>query len=293
MARLENISATSLNYDVTNGNLLAVDVITRSLSEFSSVNADMIVTTRQRTSVSFWQKANNLVCLTAAQTSLYVDDSCRRICQFTSQDTTRRFSSSSTRQDKSFGAGRGLSISLDGNGSDRNDTLSISEKKYFLEEGKSPSRFGLLPLGGDLAFPGSDVLEIRAQYDKYNRRQIGTAYDTFTQASWNCTGDPRVDDFWDCSVYDPIASREESRCPPGSKNEFRYQVHVCVCLLCAFLHVSLCVYECVFMSVSSGATSKTSCLTKRKGPVLCMERPAPQVGNSNGEDHFDVRLRQD
>ena len=44
----------------------------------------MIMTTGKQTSVKFWQKADNRVCLTAAQNSLYVDDSCNRICKLKS-----------------------------------------------------------------------------------------------------------------------------------------------------------------------------------------------------------------
>ncbi|EKX42955.1 hypothetical protein GUITHDRAFT_140819 [Guillardia theta CCMP2712] len=85
-ARLENVSAKEFIFNVRSGELLAMDLGTLTASvpkaTMTSVDADMIVTTRQMTSATVWQKSDNLVCLTAANNSLYVDSNCQDICEF-------------------------------------------------------------------------------------------------------------------------------------------------------------------------------------------------------------------
>lgn len=85
VARLQNLSATEFEYRVTKGNLIGIQVDAIE-ANFDSERADMILTTPTQTSVQFWQKSENLVCLTAAQNSLYVDDSCKKKCEYKRRD---------------------------------------------------------------------------------------------------------------------------------------------------------------------------------------------------------------
>lgn len=83
-ARIANISAKHFMYDVMHGSLLATDIRYTLFGTFKTMDADMVVTSETQTSVRFWQKSNNLVCLSAP--SLYVDDSCSETCAFVPQD---------------------------------------------------------------------------------------------------------------------------------------------------------------------------------------------------------------
>lgn len=80
-ARLQNVSAKSITYDVTRGALIGLDLEAQR-ADFTSVDADMIITSQRDTSVQFWQKSANLVCLTGATGSIYVDNSCERVCEY-------------------------------------------------------------------------------------------------------------------------------------------------------------------------------------------------------------------
>eukprot|EP00960_Hanusia_phi_P034523 751133-Hanusia_phi.AAC.5 len=80
-ARLQNLSCKALTYSVTHGSLLGVD-IRATQGTFSSDDADLILTSPVMTSVQFWQKSSNAVCLSAANGSLYVDNSCKRVCRY-------------------------------------------------------------------------------------------------------------------------------------------------------------------------------------------------------------------
>jgi len=80
-ARVQNLSCKSLVYSVTHGSLLGVDV-RATQGSFSSDDADLILTSQVMTSVQFWQKSSNAVCLSAANGSLYVDNSCKRVCKY-------------------------------------------------------------------------------------------------------------------------------------------------------------------------------------------------------------------
>ena len=83
VARLQNLTASHFEFDVLRGILMGIQVMANT-ARLNSQDADMIMTTGKQTSVKFWQKADNRVCLTAAQNSLYVDDSCNRICKLKS-----------------------------------------------------------------------------------------------------------------------------------------------------------------------------------------------------------------
>ena len=90
VARLQNITATHIQYNVIKGGLKGVNIHS-STAEFRSEDADMVVTTTTQTSVKFWQKSDNLVCLTAANNSLFVDDACARICKYKLSGSRRSF----------------------------------------------------------------------------------------------------------------------------------------------------------------------------------------------------------
>ncbi|KAJ1487051.1 hypothetical protein T484DRAFT_1787812 [Baffinella frigidus] len=70
--------------------LIAVDLTTTIEGTFKSVSADMTVTSKKRTSVEFWEKSANKVCLTAAKGSLFVDDACNSVCAMRTANSTRR-----------------------------------------------------------------------------------------------------------------------------------------------------------------------------------------------------------
>ena len=80
-ARLHRVSAKNFRYLVDHGRLTLIDLRVLETAEFESLTADMIVTSPLRSSVQFWQKQANKVCLTAAKGSLYVDDSCKQVCR--------------------------------------------------------------------------------------------------------------------------------------------------------------------------------------------------------------------
>ena len=82
IVRLENISSKYFEYNVEHGELIATDLSATTLGTFKSEDADMIVATTLQSHVEFWQKENNLVCLTAAPGSLYVDNSCVLTCRY-------------------------------------------------------------------------------------------------------------------------------------------------------------------------------------------------------------------
>ena len=81
--RLQNISARELDIDIKHGNLLATDLGLMSViskANFQSVSANLIVTTTQRTSMRYWQKSGNKVCVTGAKGSVYLSDACEESC---------------------------------------------------------------------------------------------------------------------------------------------------------------------------------------------------------------------
>ena len=79
-ARLDNVTAKHLKYDVMHGSLLATNVSYTPFATFNSMTADMSVTTSGMTTAHFWQKSANLMCLTAA--TLFVDSSCNEVCEY-------------------------------------------------------------------------------------------------------------------------------------------------------------------------------------------------------------------
>eukprot|EP00961_Rhodomonas_salina_P080757 1086485-Rhodomonas_salina.1 len=84
VSRIENVSAKHLKYDVLHGSLLATNITLTPFATFNSLDADMVVTTDRQTTVNFWQKTGNLVCLSAA--TAYIDSSCREVCDFIPRD---------------------------------------------------------------------------------------------------------------------------------------------------------------------------------------------------------------
>ena len=79
--RLRGVNTKNFIYEATSGQLFAEDVIAVTASA-TSVDADLAMTSPTQTSVSFWQKDGDKVCLTAANGSLYVDNSCSSKCQY-------------------------------------------------------------------------------------------------------------------------------------------------------------------------------------------------------------------
>jgi hypothetical protein len=200
--RLENISAKSFQYKAQHGNLLAVDLMTSSRSEFTSDDADMIVTTPQRTSVLFWQKSDNLVCLTGAPGSVYVDNSCKRVCAFRNASAARRTAPHIPDMPPLVKPSRSSSSS---------SSSSSSPDIYFYTSNPPSPGFGHPGLNDD-------------GINNTDRRQISTASLPFTGKTWKCSGRPDSGTSWNCSIYDPVAELEADRCPIGAKYEYRSQV---------------------------------------------------------------------
>ena len=83
--RFENVSAKEMHFNVGDGFIIGKDIITTdptSVSTFTTVGADMILTTTKMTSVQMKQDSGNLVCLTAANNSLFVDDRRQTFCNY-------------------------------------------------------------------------------------------------------------------------------------------------------------------------------------------------------------------
>jgi hypothetical protein len=79
--RLRGVNAKRFLFDVTNGQLFAEE-LTALYADVKSNMADLALTSPMQTSVSFWQRDGNKVCLTAANNSLYVDNSCASKCEY-------------------------------------------------------------------------------------------------------------------------------------------------------------------------------------------------------------------
>ena len=82
-ARIENLTALHFKFDVLHGNLLLTNIYQTSFGTFNTLDADIVVTTPIQTSANFWQKSEDLVCLSAA--TLYVDSNCKLVCEFAPQ----------------------------------------------------------------------------------------------------------------------------------------------------------------------------------------------------------------
>ena len=182
--------------------------------------ADMIASTSTRTTARFWQKDGNKVCFTAANGSMYVDDSCELVCKYPSVNQTRRderlqsgeidfFEEGAHRHERAqerpnpreslplLGPNGGVIYTFDDAGNSGNGIKNGQDDS---------SRGAVYSTRGSLAQP----LGIP-------RRQSATlaapAWDG-SLPTWECFGDPLTDDSWNCSIYDPVAALEADRCPP-------------------------------------------------------------------------------
>lgn len=91
-ARLQNITTKRFEYTADHGGLLAVNMGAAGpvkTGVFKSIDADLIVTTTRRTTVSHWQKSANHVCLTAANNSAYLRSACTSICAYPGANATK------------------------------------------------------------------------------------------------------------------------------------------------------------------------------------------------------------
>lgn len=83
--RLENVTAKTFHFDIHDGSIIGKDIVATdpsSKSTFKTKGADIILTTSKMTSVFVKQKSGNLVCLTAANNSLFVDDRRQMQCSY-------------------------------------------------------------------------------------------------------------------------------------------------------------------------------------------------------------------
>ena len=81
--RLHNVTAKEVHVKLQHGNLFAQDLglmAAISSATFSSKSADLVVTTPHATSMRYWQKSGNKVCITGAKGSLYLFDACDDTC---------------------------------------------------------------------------------------------------------------------------------------------------------------------------------------------------------------------
>jgi len=198
-ARLQNVTAKLFSYEADHGSLTIVNLRTTESGVFRSKTSDMIVTTPVPTSVSFWQKEANKVCLTAAPGSLYVDDSCSNVCELRTSNATNSSSARRSSPDPTEGPA-------------------------------SPSSEGS-------TLPPAPTGTLYAPYgDSDPRRQLGS--ETFTlqglvitdpvagdpRTPWKCTGEPGVDEQWQCELFNATKIALDARCPEGNKYQFKYQV---------------------------------------------------------------------
>ncbi|EKX47339.1 hypothetical protein GUITHDRAFT_137520 [Guillardia theta CCMP2712] len=191
-ARLSNVSATNFEYNANKGELIAMDVSARGAGTFKSVEADLIVTTPFRTSVRFWQISSNLVCLTAAKGSLYVNNSCEEICKdIDLQNTTNSTTGARRRllRDDRWEPSQSASI---------RSRISSFSKRGINNHSSSQLRANGLNVTD---FFGLPVVNPVAGLN-------GTKY--------MCTGNPDVDKEWLCAPYDATAIALDQPCPPES-----------------------------------------------------------------------------
>jgi|LauGreDrversion4_2_1035121.scaffolds.fasta_scaffold541566_1 hypothetical protein len=81
--RLQNISCKTLEVHIEHGNFFAQDLgfmASIARATFYSVSANLIVTTTRPTSMRYWQKSANKVCVTGARGSVYLRDACETSC---------------------------------------------------------------------------------------------------------------------------------------------------------------------------------------------------------------------
>ena len=192
IAHIQNIAAKNFVFDVVHGRLTAINLQVSQTATFNSEDADMSVTTPTRTSVRFWQKSANLICLTAAPGSMYIDDSCQQICAFRTSNT----SSSSTNR-------RHLSNT-------EPVTNTSQEEKRADTLGYGVSDRPLRILGAETITVDGLVVENPVAGD--------------SRTPYLCSGDPTQDSNWICKSYDPLALALQQTCPVGTKYTYKKDV---------------------------------------------------------------------
>jgi len=191
IAHIENILTKNFIFDVVHGRLIAKNLQASQKATFTSEDADMSVTTPIRTSLQYWQKSQNLVCLTAAPGSLYVENSCEQVCDFRAANIT---SSQTSRRRRSVNAERleqpeGLNLTVD--------------KSPFYER-------SLRILGATTITVSGLVIENPVAGDSRN--------------PYLCSGNPSADSNWLCKPYNSIALALEEKCPDGTKYAYKKDV---------------------------------------------------------------------
>ena len=91
--RLSNVTAKEMHFDIDNGYVLGRDIATTDptrMSTFKTKAADIILTTNRMTSVQVQQDSGNLVCLTAANNSLFVDSRSQKECKYVDSNAFSR-----------------------------------------------------------------------------------------------------------------------------------------------------------------------------------------------------------
>ncbi len=263
IAKLHRVSAKNFRYIVDHGQLILIDLRVLVSAEFESLTSDMTVTSPLRSSVDFWQKEANKVCLTAAKGSLYVDDSCEQICRMRDKEgnliveTAAEDSEGSRRRRTWTGGDRPQSdVSAHKDPHDRRhedrgfgfeDVLLQYEA---LEEGpierlsgnankslsawangrqRAPTTFRPEKIPGKDSVASTRVLGANTTtlHGLTITDPVGGAQgqcNGTTCKPFVCTGNPNIDAEWTCFPYDAIQEALKEPCPPGASYAFRKDV---------------------------------------------------------------------
>jgi len=203
VAQLQNVSAKFFEYNVVHGALNAIDLSTTVSGTFSSNDADMVVTTKFRTSVDFWQKSGNKVCLTAAEKSLYVDDACEEVCALRNSSAGNGTSS----------ARRSARQKAPGTAEQREEPVKVRMQDI------PPQAFENRNQSGD-----AKLRVLGAETITMDGLVITNPVAGDNRTKWICNGDPDADEQWSCLPYDAVDIALSKPCPLGSDYETKGDV---------------------------------------------------------------------
>ena len=229
VAFLNNVAAKNFRFDVEHGRLTMIGLTVLGEANLKSVTADMIVTSPQRSSVKFWQKEANKVCLTAPKGSLYVENSCQKVCRM--RDTTGKLIvDTASRRSSTFD----YSLRRQGGGDEgweaatvrRADTsedvgvLANSSRAWI--HGRLQPSFRPKNVPGNDSFVSTRVLG--ANITVVHQLTVTDPVAGDNRTPFVCTGNPVIDAEWTCFPYDAVQERLKEKCPPGASYAYRKDV---------------------------------------------------------------------
>jgi len=255
VARLHKVSAKNFRFEVAHGRLTMIDLTVLETAVFESVTADMIVTSPRRSSVQFWQKEANKVCLTAAKGSMYVQDSCQEICRMRDTegelivDTPAEGDAASARRRRASAYERSLRRQDHhhhghAHDHDHNHHHPHSNSHVHDTRNRAPLRESTDILPEEFMTNASQAIRRSKEMlgeppedSAVSTRVLGanttvlfglTVTDPVAgqtdKTPYVCTGDPNIDIEWTCFPYDAVAEALKEPCPPGAAYEFRKDV---------------------------------------------------------------------